>query len=104
MVFYNDRWDELFVATTAFASARAGRFASGDSATFSVELSCVFGPGRYLPSAIVAHSGSGDDVIDRWDKVLSFVVVGPTATGGLVDVPYRTTIEPVTRRAPESIA
>jgi ABC-type polysaccharide/polyol phosphate transport system ATPase subunit len=104
MIFYNDRWDELFVATTAFQRERAGRFEAGDIATFSVELSCVFAPGRYLPSAIVAHQGSGDDVIDRWDRVLSFVVVGPTATGGLVDVPHRASVEPLTRRAPEGIA
>jgi hypothetical protein len=104
MIFYNDRWDELFVATTAFDRERSGRFAAGESATFSVELSCVFAPGRYLPSAIVAHGGSGNDMIDRWDRVLSFVVVGPTATGGLVDVPHRATIEPASRRAPEGIA
>jgi ABC-type polysaccharide/polyol phosphate transport system ATPase subunit len=104
MLFYNDRWDELFIATTAWGHERAGTFAAGDSATFSVELECVFAPGRYAPSAIVAHRGSGNDVIDRWDKVLSFVVVGPTATGGLVDVPHRITVEPRARRAPETIA
>ncbi len=104
MIFYNDRWDELLVATTAWGHERAGSFAAGDSATFSVEFTCVFAPGRYQPSAIVAHRGSGNDVIDRWDKVLSFVVVGPTATGGLVDVPHRISVEPRARRAPERIA
>jgi len=104
MIFYNDKWDELLVATTAWGHEQAGAFAAGDSATFSVEFTCVFAPGRYQPSAIVAHRGSGNDVIDRWDKVLSFVVVGPTATGGLVDVPHRISIEPRARRAPETIA
>jgi hypothetical protein len=53
----------------------------------------VLGPGRYHPAAIVAHRGSGDDVIDRWDQVMTFVVAGPYATGGLVDVPYVARIE-----------
>jgi hypothetical protein len=100
MIFYNDRWDELFVATTAFDSERAGRFAAGESATFSVGFECVFAPGRYLPSAIVAHEGAGNNVIDRWDRVISFVVVGPTATGGLVDVPHSTRLE---RGAPAEV-
>jgi ABC-type polysaccharide/polyol phosphate transport system ATPase subunit len=104
MIFYNDRWHELLVATTAFDVDRAGRFAAGEEAIFSVELDCLFAPGRYQPSAIVAHRGAGNDVIDRWDKVLSFVVVGPTATGGLVDLPHRTSVEPTGRRAPERIA
>jgi hypothetical protein len=104
MIFYNDKWDELLVATTAWGHEQAGAFAAGDSATFSIAFTCVFAPGRYQPSAIVAHRGSGHDVIDRWDKVLSFVVVGPTATGGLVDVPHRISIEPRARRAPERIA
>ena len=104
MIFYNDKWDELLVATTAWGHEQAGSFAAGDSATFSIAFTCVFAPGRYQPSAIVAHRGSGNDVIDRWDKVLSFVVVGPTATGGLVDVPHRISIEPHARRAPERIA
>jgi hypothetical protein len=93
MLFLNDQWQDVLVATTAFDQERPGRFAAGESAVFSVELQCVLGPGRYQPAAIVAHRGSGDDIIDRWDRVLSFVVVGPYATGGLVDVPYQATIE-----------
>jgi hypothetical protein len=27
-------------------------------------------------------------VIDRWDRVLNFLVVGTRATGGLVDLPH----------------
>jgi ABC-type polysaccharide/polyol phosphate transport system ATPase subunit len=100
MIFYNDRWHEIFVATTAFDAERAGHFAAGDSATFSVVLDCSFAPGRYLPSAIVAHQGAGDNMIDRWDRVLSFVVVGPGATGGLVDLPHTTRLE---RGAPERV-
>jgi ABC-type polysaccharide/polyol phosphate transport system ATPase subunit len=101
LVFFNDKWQEILVATTAFDRERAGRFAAGSSATFSVAVDCLFGPGRYQPAAIVAHRGGGQDVIDRWDKVLNFVVVGPYATGGLVDVPYDVTIE---RGAPAPVS
>ena len=88
MIFYNDQWNEVFVATTAFEGERQGRFEQGERAVFSVSLDCWFAPGRYLPAAIVAHPGSGTDVIDRWDRVLNFLVVGTRATGGLVDLPH----------------
>jgi ABC-type polysaccharide/polyol phosphate transport system ATPase subunit len=96
MIFYNDQWNELFVATTAFGE-RQGRFEQGEAALFSVSLECSFAPGRYLPTAIVAHPGSGTDVIDRWDRLFAFLVVGTRATGGLVDIPHRTG---VTRELP----
>jgi ABC-type polysaccharide/polyol phosphate transport system ATPase subunit len=88
MIFYDDQWHDVFVATTAYNPEREGRFGAGDVAQFSVTFECVFRPGRYFPTAIVAHSGSGTDVIDRWDRLFAFVVVGPRATGGLIDIPH----------------
>jgi ABC-type polysaccharide/polyol phosphate transport system ATPase subunit len=97
MVFYDDQWHDIFVATTAHDTDRRGRFAAGEAAQFSVTFDCVFRPGRYFPTAIVAHRGSGTDVIDRWDRLFDFLVTGPRATGGLIDIPYTTD---VTREEP----
>jgi ABC-type polysaccharide/polyol phosphate transport system ATPase subunit len=88
MIFYDDARHPVFVATTSLSHERSGRFAAGEHADVAVSLRCVFAPGRHSLTAIVAHSGSGQDVIDRWDGVFSFVVAGPRATGGLVDLPH----------------
>jgi ABC-type polysaccharide/polyol phosphate transport system ATPase subunit len=94
MVFFDEQGQDVFVATTAFDQDRPGGFSSGERVTFAVTFECVFRPGRYKPAAIMAV---GPEVIDRWDAALSFVVVGPYATGGLVDVPHRIELERQTR-------
>jgi hypothetical protein len=47
----------------------------------------VLAPGRYGPVFNLAHRGFGLDTIDRFEGAFSFVVTGPTALGGVVDVP-----------------
>ena len=101
LIFQNDQHQDVFVGTTSLQEERSGRFAAGDSVVFWVRFDVVFAPGRYSVSAIVAHRGSGHDLIDRVDGVLSFVLAATYATGGLIDVPYQTFLE---RRAPERIA
>ena len=95
-VFRNDRGHEVLVATTSIEVERSGRFAAGEAAIFSASFENVFAPGRYVPAATVAHRGGGADVIDRIDDVGSFVVVGPGATGGLVDIPVVARVEQAT--------
>jgi ABC-type polysaccharide/polyol phosphate transport system ATPase subunit len=104
MIFYNDRHHELLVTTTSVGKERTGRFAAGERATFSFAFDVRFAPGRITPSAILTHRGGGTDVIDRRDEVTSFVVVAPGATGGLVDLPYSSAVEPAAKPAPEGIA
>ena len=93
LVFRNDVDQDVLVTSTVYDQVTAGSFATGERAVFSVTLDCRFATGRYKPTAIVAHSGAYGDVIDRWDGVTSFVVIGPTNTGGIVDLPYRTRVE-----------
>ena len=88
MIFYDEAHNSVFVASTVYGDERSGRFAAGERADFAVTLRCVFAPGRYHPTGIIAHRGSGQAVIDRWDRVSSFVVGGSRATGGLVDLPH----------------
>jgi hypothetical protein len=93
----SDRHQTIFVATTAYSNERSGHFSAGESAVFSVTFTNLLAPGRYTPCAIVAHRGSGQDVIDRWDSIFSFVVSGPVATGGVVDLPYEARVERIKR-------
>jgi hypothetical protein len=97
MVFIDDHDRAVFVATTAFDADRGGAFAAGESVTFSVTLDCVFRPGRYQPAAIVAVHHDGQEVIDRWERAVDFIVSGSDARGGLVDVPHRIAMERETR-------
>jgi hypothetical protein len=41
----------------------------------------------------VAHRGRGHDVIDRWDQIFSFMVAGPHASGGAIDVAHEIDID-----------
>ncbi len=59
---------------------------------FSFTFDNVLSPGRYAPVFQLAHRGSGLDVIDRFEGGFSFVVTGPGALGGLIDLPVRSAV------------
>ncbi len=67
--------------SAADASARARKCLC----SFSFEN--VLAPGRYNPLFTLAHRGTGMDLIDRYEGAFSFVVTGPEAMGGAVDLP-----------------
>jgi ABC-type polysaccharide/polyol phosphate transport system ATPase subunit len=92
-IFYRADHLEMMVATTAWRTERSGHFAKGQTVVVTVSFENVFGPGRYHPSVIVAHRGRGDDVIDRWDQIFSFMVAGPHASGGAIDVAHEIDID-----------
>ena len=54
----------------------------------------VLAPGRYAPVFQLTHRGSGLDVIDRFEGSFSFVVTGPSALGGLIDLPVQSDDQP----------
>ncbi len=56
----------------------------------------ILAPGRYKPVLQLAHRGSGLDMIDRFEGGFSFVVTGPGALGGLVDLPVTSAVSRVT--------
>jgi ABC-type polysaccharide/polyol phosphate transport system ATPase subunit len=76
----------IIVATTAQENERSGRYSAGESALFSFSFENVLAPGRYNPLFTMAHRGTGLDLMDRFEGASSFVVTGPGALGGLVDV------------------
>ena len=77
----------VIVATSARENERSGNFHAGEEVLFSFSFENVLAPGRYSPLFTLAHRGTGLDLMDRFEGAFSFVVTGPQAMGGLVDVP-----------------
>jgi ABC-type polysaccharide/polyol phosphate transport system ATPase subunit len=89
----------VVVATTTQQQERSGHFRAGAQALFSFSFDNVLAPGRYTPLLTLAHRGTGLDLIDRFEGGVSFVVTGPNATGGIVDLPIEVSVTP----APASV-
>jgi ABC-type polysaccharide/polyol phosphate transport system ATPase subunit len=79
----------IVVATTARELEASGHFSAGEHVLFSFAFENVLAPGRYNPLFTLAHRGTGLDVIDRFEGATSFVVTGPEAMGGAVDLPVK---------------
>ncbi len=82
----------VVVATTDRERERSGRFAAGEEVLFSFSFDNVLAPGRYNPLFTLAHRGTGLDLMDRFEGAFSFIVTGPEAMGGLVDVPVEMSV------------
>jgi ABC-type polysaccharide/polyol phosphate transport system ATPase subunit len=83
----NEEHVAIVVATTSRENERSGRFRAGEEVLFSFSFENVLAPGRYSPLFTLAHRGTGLDLMDRFESTISFVVTGPEAMGGLVDLP-----------------
>jgi ABC-type polysaccharide/polyol phosphate transport system ATPase subunit len=79
----------IVVATSMRADERSGRFRAGEEVLCSFSFQNVLAPGRYNPLFTLAHRGTGLDLIDRYEGAFSFVVTGPEALGGAVDLPVQ---------------
>jgi len=77
----------IVVATSAREHEQSGSFGAGEEILFSFSFANVLAPGRYNPLFTLAHRGTGLDLIDRFEGAFSFVVTGPEAMGGAVDLP-----------------
>ena len=89
---YNEEHRAVVVATTVVDNERSGQFEAGEEVMFSFTFDNVLAPGRYSPVFQLAHRGSGLDVIDRFEGSFSFVVTGPGALGGLIDLPVQSRV------------
>ena len=92
---YNEEHRAVVVATTAVDNERTGQFAAGEEVVFSFTFDNVLAPGRYTPVFQLARRGSGLDAIDRFEGSFSFVVTGPGALGGFVDLPMQSEVSRV---------
>jgi ABC-type polysaccharide/polyol phosphate transport system ATPase subunit len=95
LYIYNEGHHAVVIATTWMDNDRTGDFEAGDEVEIAFTFDNVLAPGRYTPIFQLAHRGSGLDMIDRFEGGFSFVVTGPKALGGVVDLPVRSTINRV---------
>jgi ABC-type polysaccharide/polyol phosphate transport system ATPase subunit len=98
---YNSEHQAVIVASSASSEERTGRFGAGEEAVLSFAFDNVLAPGRYGPVVSLAHRGFGLDTIDRFEGAFSFVVTGPTAQGGIVDVPVHFAVDRTSTSVPE---
>jgi ABC-type polysaccharide/polyol phosphate transport system ATPase subunit len=92
LYIYNEEHRAVVIATTWMDTERTGEFQAGEEVEFAFTFDNVLAPGRYTPLVQLAHRGSGLDMIDRFEGGFSFVVTGPKALGGLVDLPVRSSV------------
>jgi ABC-type polysaccharide/polyol phosphate transport system ATPase subunit len=88
----NEEHVAIIVATTSRENERSGRFDAGEEVLFSFSFENLLAPGRYNPLFTLAHRGTGLDLMDRFEGAFSFVVTGPGALGGLIDLPVEVSV------------
>jgi ABC-type polysaccharide/polyol phosphate transport system ATPase subunit len=93
----------IVVATTVLEREHTGSFAAGEEALLSFTFANVLGPGRYNPLLTLAHRGTGLDLMDRFEGPSSFIVTGPNASGGVVDLPVEVSMSHVRDSASEGV-
>lgn len=94
---HNEEHKAVVVLSTTYQQERSGNYRAGEDADFSFRFDNVLAPGRYSPVVWLSHRGEGLDVMDRFEGAFSFVVTGPLALGGLVDLPTVSRVSRVAR-------
>ncbi len=104
VLFLNEHHHDMLVATTAFDRSGEVLYRAGERVDVAVALDPLFRPGRYTCTLIVGHPGAGRTELTRCEDVLSFVISGPYATGGMTDLPHDVTLrraaQPAEQAAP----
>jgi ABC-2 type transport system ATP-binding protein len=100
----NEEHVAIVVATSMRENERSGRFDAGEEVRFSFSFENVLAPGRYNPLFTMAHRGTGLDLMDRLEGAFSFVVTGPEAMGGLIDLPVEVGVARSAETAPRQRA
>jgi len=93
VVWVNEDEQNVFAISTASNPERTGAFAAGETAVVTTSFVASFAPGRYHPTMVISHAGSGQDIVERWSRMFSVLVASPNAGGGIVDLPHDLTIE-----------
>jgi ABC-type polysaccharide/polyol phosphate transport system ATPase subunit len=88
----NEEHKAVLVASTASEHEHSGWFGAGEEIVFSFTFENVLAPGRYSPMFTLSRRGYGVDLIDRFEAGFSFVVTGPFALGGIVDLPVQVSV------------
>jgi ABC-type polysaccharide/polyol phosphate transport system ATPase subunit len=101
VVVVNEQSQNVFAASNSVQHLSDERFTAGDVAEVDVRFDVVMAPGRYHLSAVVSRPGTAFDIMHRVERAASFVVINPTATGGLVDLPFELGVRHATEPARE---
>jgi ABC-type polysaccharide/polyol phosphate transport system ATPase subunit len=99
----NEEHIAIVVATTSRENERSGRFRAGEEVLFSFSFENLLAPGRYNPLFTLAHRGTGLDLMDRLEGAFSFVVTGPGALGGLIDLPVEVSVTRGSASLPQQV-
>jgi ABC-type polysaccharide/polyol phosphate transport system ATPase subunit len=99
----NEEHVAIVVATTSRENERSGRFAAGEEVLFAFSFENLLAPGRYNPLFTLAHRGTGLDLMDRLEGAFSFVVTGPGALGGLIDLPVEVSVTRGSASLPQQV-
>ena len=102
IVVVDEQQQNVFAASNTMRHLDDERFDAGEVAEVDVRFDVVFAPGRYHLSAVVSRPGTSFDIMHRLERVTSFVVLNPTATGGLVDLPFELEVRHAAESATES--
>jgi hypothetical protein len=78
----------VFSTSTVWTNERTGAWRAGEYARISLTFPNVLSPGRYFITPQITERGSGLQVIDRFPRMLSFVVTGAVQTGAMVQLEH----------------
>jgi ABC-type polysaccharide/polyol phosphate transport system ATPase subunit len=89
----NEDRQPVFATSSMWVEERTGSFAAGDQATLTVKFPNVLAPGRYFITPYIARRGSGLDLVDRYPRMISFLVTGTRESGGIVELEHDLSFE-----------
>jgi ABC-type polysaccharide/polyol phosphate transport system ATPase subunit len=78
----------VFATSSIWVEERTGSYQAGDRATLTVKFPNVLTPGRYHITPQIARRGSGLDMVDRYPRMISFLVIGTRESGGIVELDH----------------
>jgi ABC-type polysaccharide/polyol phosphate transport system ATPase subunit len=78
----------VFATSSIWVEERTGSYQAGDRATLTVKFPNVLAPGRYHITPQIARRGSGLDMVDRYPRMISFLVIGTRESGGIVELDH----------------
>jgi ABC-type polysaccharide/polyol phosphate transport system ATPase subunit len=84
----NEHRQPVFATSSIWVEERTGSYQPGDRGMLTVKFPNVLAPGRYHITPQIARRGSGLDVVDRYPRMMSFLVIGTRESGGMVELDH----------------
>jgi hypothetical protein len=91
-VFLHNEEQKAVLVLSTILEPEGTPFRAGQRALFSYTFQNVLAPGRYSPVVNLADRGAPLATVDQYDSSFSFLVTGPRALGGVVDLPTQVTV------------